>query len=789
MKISLHTIVCAVFVLISLSRCWALTIIEEGKARCVIVMPSNAKIQEKSAAKDLQTYLEKISGARPGIVREGPELTEIPIYIGASNAATNQGLFDRVKKLKDDGYIIKVTSKALYIIGKDPLAIRFAVFGLLEDHLGVRWYMPSDIGEVVPHFEDVVLKQGTEVKQPSFRMRWIGSGDWALRNRMNVHVDSEFGLHVYNACHTFHALCPVEKYFDDHPDYFALVNGERKRYMGRHRNQLCTSNPEVIQVVVENACKIFEDKPELDVMTIFPNDGLGFCECDKCRALDENKGISVRDINKKHRPLGSEKYSVLSRRMAIFYNEVAKGILSKYPGRYVQVGAYRAYRYPPENLNIKAPKHTIVEITRNNCHDLPIECGSCNTLFSETVDGWEKIFPLFSIYEYYWKMSANELPYPIIHSIRKDIPYYYKKGCLGLCTQYSPKNVGTLGLNYYIAAKLLWDVNADVDEILDDFYRKFYGPAWKAMQAYYETLENAVIVGAIHLPAKYDELPLIFSKDVLVNCNLFLSQARAKAQENEKVSKRINMAQISFGNVELAMDYINSLKGASQKLGWFSKEMEKSRDLARKILAYLEEHKSSNCFKMPVTSYVKRFLNAESAIRRIARFRDKVRLNKKMWLKQKKNFTTKKRRSLNRFFDIWIYGYDFDRGKSKAEHEVYLIAKKGREVRVGEVPTREGGGNRKDRCFVIKGLDSQNFIHSSDTVELHIVNPKGGWTASRIYGVYIMPNEPRRGSKEATNMIENDLAKLHEESFGFVEYSYRGVANNDGQTLKLSLSL
>ena len=492
---------------------FALTIAKNGKAQCVIVRPADATKHEKAACSDLQTYLNKISGASPKILSEGMQFHGIPIYIGPCKAAKHVEHIDRVKGLKDDGYIIEIKTDSMYLVGKDPLATRFAVFGLLEDHLGIRWYMPGDIGEFIPHLENIILNESVEIREPSFPMRWIGTGDWAVRNRMNVGVDNLLGIHVYGPGHTFFKLVPADNYFDKHPEYFAMLDGKRKRYdeSPTHRNQLETANPDLIRVISDNALRVLEQNPELDVMTIFPNDGLGFSESPESKALDGDYPITVEDVNKKFGSLGPEQYGALSRRMTIFYTEVARRILSSRPEKYVMVGAYKAYLTPPQDLNIRPPEHTVVQVTHNDCHDLPIESGSCNALYRHAIDGWKRVFPSFAIYEYYWKLAANELPYPILHSIRKDIPYFHSNGCFGMYTQYSPRNVGTLGLNYYVAAKLLWNVNADVDKILDGFFHNFYGKSWQPMKRYHETLEKAVIDSNVHLPAHYVDLLSIFN--------------------------------------------------------------------------------------------------------------------------------------------------------------------------------------------------------------------------------------------------------------------------------------
>ena len=57
-----------------------------------------------------------------------------------------------------------------------------------------------------------------------------------------------------------------------------------------------------------------------------------------------------------------------------------------------------------------------------------------------------------------------ELPFPTVHSIRRDIPYYHREGFEYFYTQYNLEDVGTYGLLYYLAAKLLWDVEAEAED-------------------------------------------------------------------------------------------------------------------------------------------------------------------------------------------------------------------------------------------------------------------------------------------------------------------------------------
>jgi len=73
-------------------------------------------------------------------------------------------------------------------------------------------------------------------------------------------------------------------------------------------------------------------EPGIEIITLSPNDGDGFCECEKCCALDEPN----RDW-----------FARYSRRLAIFNNEVAKIVKLKYPKVLIKVGAYAMYARPP----------------------------------------------------------------------------------------------------------------------------------------------------------------------------------------------------------------------------------------------------------------------------------------------------------------------------------------------------------------------------------------------------------------------------------------------------------
>src|SRR5690606_33177936 len=112
--------------------------------------------------------------------------------------------------------------------------------------------------EYVPILEQIALPLGKATIKPTYRYRygyylWNRKDGpellWTIRNRLNV--DTGVGLSKYGGTegisfnHNYASLVPQWKYFKEHPEYFALIDGKRREHP---EAQLCVSNPEVQQI-------------------------------------------------------------------------------------------------------------------------------------------------------------------------------------------------------------------------------------------------------------------------------------------------------------------------------------------------------------------------------------------------------------------------------------------------------------------------------------------------------------------------------------------------------------
>ena len=128
------------------------------------------------AARELQSYLEKISGKELAIVSS----SNGPLIALGDNAIT------RAADLPDatiaaDGFRIVTHQGNLLIYGHDTRegeldpengfsrGTLFGAYALLEDVLGVRWFMPGPSGEYVPQTDRIEIEAIDQIDAPDFR--------------------------------------------------------------------------------------------------------------------------------------------------------------------------------------------------------------------------------------------------------------------------------------------------------------------------------------------------------------------------------------------------------------------------------------------------------------------------------------------------------------------------------------------------------------------------------------------------------------------------------------------
>lgn len=537
-----------------------LELARDGQAQAVLAVPAQPAPEVRRAADELAGYVRRMSGA---VLKMAADPGAGPAVVLQIDPALNPPPAGHRDWPGGRGYRLRTDGNKLLVLGGDALGVLQGVYGLLERHMDVRWLWPDSLGEIVPQQKTVRVGKIDESSVPAFPVRWVGTGDWALRHGANamVKIDGRpVGVNWKWHFHSFSTLIPAEKYFDQHPDWWPLVSGKRQRptQPHSHSTQLCTTNPDMVQELIRNLIAVLDQEPGVQIIALSPNDGGGFCECERCRALDEPD----RDW-----------FARYSTRLAVLNNTVAREVAKHHPDVLIKVGAYAMYLRRPLDESLAPTKNQLVQVCHIYCcHNHPVQGDCCvagktfapskefipNSEFRKIVDDWRRVTDHLFIYEYYTLGGPSKagLPWPLVHTLRQDMPYYRKIGAEGFYTQLTETMFDRYGMNYYLAAKLAWDTTLDVDRLMADYCRHAFGPAEGPMLAWFQRLERAMVDSdrcisyGLESPKQFG--PKIFTPEVMTEAGALLDRAAAAAPEGP-FRQRVAFFQKGFDEARQAL--------------------------------------------------------------------------------------------------------------------------------------------------------------------------------------------------------------------------------------------
>ena len=165
-----------------------LILAENGKTQFSIVIAADASPSTQYAAQELHNFLKQISGADLPVVTDKTAPAAHEIILGANSRLKAIGAAIDLSRLGDEGYVIRTVGPNLFIAGSPLRGNLYGVYGLLEDHLGCRWFAPGI--SRIPKLARIGLGPIDETQIPALEYREpytfdCRDGDWCARNRMN----------------------------------------------------------------------------------------------------------------------------------------------------------------------------------------------------------------------------------------------------------------------------------------------------------------------------------------------------------------------------------------------------------------------------------------------------------------------------------------------------------------------------------------------------------------------------------------------------------------------------
>ena len=449
---------------------------KNGRSAYSIVLSSGASSTERTAAEELQTYVQAVSGARLPIIT-APVSKGPAIYVGYQQAtAALSGV--TAPDAHDEGFTYRSQGADLYIYGGKERGTLYGVYTFLENELGIRWYTPDFTR--IPHLKKWELGSLNHSERPTVKFRQndyfkvANTTPWRAHNKENFGWEptkSAYGNIVsYWKCHTMPLLVPSAEFYQTHPEYFCLRGGKRQSY-----GQLCLSNPDVLQLCKERMAETIKNNPGYAIYSLSQDDNQLFCECDACKAIEA-------------------KYGGHSGIMIWFVNQVADYIKPLFPDIYIGTFAYQYTRKPP--VGIKPNENVVIRLCSIECcfaHPLDAGCPE-NRAFMEDLKAWSQLAPHLFIWDYVVDYAQYMAPWPNFQVLAPNIRVFRDNHAIGVYeeSQYQSAGGEFEEMKAWVLSKLLWNPDQDVEPLVKDFIEGYYGAAAPKVMEYYRLCQSLI---------------------------------------------------------------------------------------------------------------------------------------------------------------------------------------------------------------------------------------------------------------------------------------------------------
>ncbi|MBR4170907.1 MAG: DUF4838 domain-containing protein [Kiritimatiellae bacterium] len=549
----------------------AWTIAQRGKpVGCVIVLPQKPSEAETYAAKELQQFTKRMTGV------------ELPIADKAVEGKSAIVFQNGKKDMSRDTFRLVVQGKQLHVEAGSDSGILYGVYELLEKYGGCRWY--SSWCEKVPTVEIFsVPDRLNDTQKPAFLMRepfWtdmIRNPDFACRNRVNGGEWMTFGKKhggtpyryggELHSCHTFNLLCPPEKYFDSHPEYFSEIDGKRRK----DRTQLCLTNPDVLRIVTSNVLARIRKDPGAAFYGISQNDWYNYCTCPKCKEID--------DREESH-----------SGTMIAFINQIAEAVEKEFPDVIVETLAYQYTRKPPKHIKPRANvMPCLCTIECDFSHAIPKSSYKENVKFLDDIKGWGAICKQVYIWDYCTDFAHYTAPFPNVLGLQDNlrffranqVNYIYEEGA------YQGQYAEFAELKAWLQAKWMWNTELPQEELLQDFFSGFYGKGAPYVRLYFDALHSFYRDPAKHpLGCFADVVNKVIPDEFYERANLLWDLAdQAVKGEPEVIQRNVRIGRFPVLYAQFMRTRFQ------QPVAWVARnpapileKLQQSRDLAKRLI-------------------------------------------------------------------------------------------------------------------------------------------------------------------------------------------------------------
>ncbi len=514
-------------------------IAESGQPKCVIVVADQPSAAERTAAVELQSILKQVTGAELPIQLCGavePEAKQI--VVGPSPRLDELLPNLKLADLGEDAVVIQSDSNSLVLVGPEPRGTLYAVYSFLEDQVGCRWWTSTE--ETIPHKPTLSVPPLSIHYTPLLKSREAYYRDafepkFSARQKLNgqsASADPALGGNVRftDFVHTFFPFLPPAVYFEQHPEWYSLIDGKRVH----ERAQLCLTNDEMRAEMTRVVLKRLASNPGAKLISISQNDWYGACQCDKCQAVVKEEGSEAGPLLR-------------------FVNAIAAEVEQEFPDVWVETLAYQYTRTAP--LKVRPRDNVVVRLCSIECSFIQtLADGEQNAPFRQDIEAWSKIAPRLFVWDYVTNFSNYLVPHPNLRVLAPNVRFFVKNHVVGLFEQGdSQSGIGDfVRMRAWLIAHLMWNPDEDEAALIDEFLEGYYGAAAPHLKEYLDLINDAGARDDLYLRCFMPDTSAWLTLEDLNRAAALFDNAEAAVAGDATLAERVRRERLPLDHVWLS---------------------------------------------------------------------------------------------------------------------------------------------------------------------------------------------------------------------------------------------
>ena len=414
------------------------------------------------------------------------------------------------------------------IAAPDEIELLYGVYEFAERFGGWSFFEPGrdrfDAARKAAALPEGVLIKATKpllkrrgfIQEFPFNSETEDLFDWMAKNRLNYllvwmkyydELSDELknyarcrGIEIESGHHNFNYWIPGKIYGKSHPHFFAEINGQRITPSENDTlllsEQLCTTNQELRDEIVRRMVEYCTAHPEIKTISLIPNDGFGWCECEECSNFYDKNHLGDFYSVSQHVYKADKIYHAM-------LQDINCKLRKLRPDINLTFCAYINYCAPSENfcLNEGLAVH-VAPYWRCINHAIDDNACEINSCYRKDIEKWSaaKKGGEINIYEYYMGINFY-LSLPMIHweKMFREMNWYHRNNTDGILTQFHLSHWTVYGMNYRLMAKAARgeDAKYAISRMLEDLF----GAEVAEAEIFYREIEKMMQdMGKCHIP-------------------------------------------------------------------------------------------------------------------------------------------------------------------------------------------------------------------------------------------------------------------------------------------------